>query len=609
MTFDAIEKNGLEQQTFSVTNRLRALGQGYRSSLAPDNGIYSNGTAIGIESSIFKSLNFEGIDHITKIETVKGLWNGYDIYGNKTLGLSEIADWKVNNKYRYANLKQHAGYLAEVISTQKENIIAQKEKTGIEVYRADDLNNLPDYKKMQLGDSFISKNDQYVDKIRFKPDGTYETVQTKFFGKNPDECYTLLKTKQVEKYINSKKVDKIEIANDHYDPVIEKIHNEKAELRNNIEKLTADGKIEDLQKKQTKIEKLDKLENKLEKSTISSTEAMNTLKAARAHKAGLSQAKQAAGLTAVVSGVENYQKYNDGEITGAEAVGNVAKDTAVAGGVGYVSGAVTELAGGSCLPAAAITMGVESYDDIKDYAEGNISSADLAYNLGENAARTVGGVVGAAAGSVGGPVGSLAAGAVVSAGAAKAYEVGVDVVSDTVNDVKDFIDDEISGEDLAYNLGENTFRAAGALAGGLVFSDVTSDIATEVYAQSVEYVEDHIGDVVEAGAEIADAVGEKATEVKDAVTDIASDAADNVKEFAEEVKDVTAEKIDDVKDFASEVKDVTAERIDDAKEFAKDAAETVSDKASEIKESASNFGDSVDETIGDFKKNIKDIFD
>ncbi len=59
------------------------------------------------------------------------------------------------------------------------------------------------------------------------------------------------------------------------------------------------------------------------------------------------------------------------------------------------SSALISKVGGFCLPAADVTFGVESYEDISDYAKGEIDGTELAYNLGENAAGVAGGFVGA----------------------------------------------------------------------------------------------------------------------------------------------------------------------------------------------------------------------
>ena len=90
--------------------------------------------------------------------------------------------------------------------------------------------------------------------------------------------------------------------------------------------------------------------------------------------------------------------------------------------------------GNSCLPVAAVSFAVQSYDDISDYAQGEIDGMKLAYNLGENATMVAAGLggakVGAAIGSVVGPagtvVGGVVGGLVGCAIASEAYETAIE---------------------------------------------------------------------------------------------------------------------------------------------------------------------------------------
>ena len=151
-----------------------------------------------------------------------------------------------------------------------------------------------------------------------------------------------------------------------------------------------------------------------------------------ANEMGIKSGLIAGGLTMAVSTVDNVSLYIDGGISAEDMVVDIIKDTSVAGITGYgtafVSTAVSQAmsksssaliseVGGSCLPAAVVAFGVESYEDISDYAKGEIDGTELAYNLGENAAGVAGGfaggtMAGAAVGTVAGPVGTVA-GAVV----------------------------------------------------------------------------------------------------------------------------------------------------------------------------------------------------
>lgn len=275
------------------------------------------------------------------------------------------------------------------------------------------------------------KNDQFVDKVRMDSAGNIiERIQTKFVGKDAKSCFDKLKSPKFEKYTLGDEVDKIEIPKDYYDDVKTFAKEKIADLEKQIEHLKADGKETDLQNKQRELERVKAVDKKIEKSTVTSEEALDAVKNPEkyikkvqsteklviANEAGIESGSIAAGLTAAMSTVDNIQKYLNGEVTALEAVEDIAKDTAVAGAIGYGTGFVTSFVansmsqsshvliskvGGSCAPAAVVAWGVQSFDAVVDYSQGEISKEELAYALGENAATVVGGIAaGAAAGSI-----------------------------------------------------------------------------------------------------------------------------------------------------------------------------------------------------------------
>ncbi|SDA18319.1 hypothetical protein SAMN02910447_01559 [Ruminococcus sp. YE71] len=446
MTFDAVERSGLDISAVSIRGKLESLNKGFRSSLAPEGGVYASENTAYLEYA--KAM---GVENIEQSPTVKAT-----IF-DTIKGLKRIADRDVSNDY----LRQQAGFAAEKISTGVDNIKAISEGTGEVTIRLDEMSDdLRSKTSDFLGDDWkLSKgNDPFADKfrLRFNEDGSIKdckAIQSKFVGKNAKECYAHLKSSEYNRYYE--KCHEVEIPKDYYEGV-KQINSKKIKsIEESIKKLELEGNTEKIAEQQIELEKCKLIDAKTKPSSISYNTPYYTLKAIRAHKAGVSSAKQAAGLTAVVSGVDNFQQYYNGEISGTEAIENVAKDTAIAGGIGYVTGAVTDLAGGSNIPAAVITMGVESYDDVKGYVDGDISGEKLAYELGGNAARTAGGIagfkagaaagaltgakVGVVVGGVGGAATGAAVGGVVggfagsmggSAVAAKAYEAGAEFVSD-----------------------------------------------------------------------------------------------------------------------------------------------------------------------------------
>lgn len=86
---------------------------------------------------------YSGFDNETKTELAKGL--------------KAISDYKVNDSYKASNIKQQAGFSAEVKTAARENAekIIKGEKS--KVVRTDDIAKQSDYKGNTIG----GKNDQF----------------------------------------------------------------------------------------------------------------------------------------------------------------------------------------------------------------------------------------------------------------------------------------------------------------------------------------------------------------------------------------------------------------------------------------------------------------
>ena len=438
MQFDSFEKLDINISETDTAKRLSSLHKGFESRFSDEykNFVSASETVqeglsawIGENAALTAENVPEAMDAIKEMYDAPH-FDGYDKY--RKLCLKEIHEWKVHPDYEYQCHKQHAGYAAEVISTVKENLIAKRDGTGITTVRADDLPDL------------FSKNDQYVDKVRFDSSGNIiERIQTKFVGNDAKECLAKLKSKGFDKYFMEDKVDKVEIPKDFYDDVKSLIKEQRVDLEKQIEYLkNAEGKEDALLKRQKELERLDAVDRKIEKSAVSSKEAMEAVLnpenftkklfvkdiVSTANKMGLESGMSAAGLSAFASSIDNVQKYLNGEVSAMEAVEDIVKDTGIAGAVGYGTGFITSTVadtmgssshaliskvGGSCAPAAVVAWGVQSFDAVVDFSQGEITKEELAYEFGKNAANVAGGILaGAAAGSF-----VPGAGTVVGAGA------------------------------------------------------------------------------------------------------------------------------------------------------------------------------------------------
>ncbi len=550
MMYDAIESTSLDKSVVSTNAKLDSFHNSFKSKLSPEGGTYVN-----LEGSNLEALEMTATEaaalKINISDTAKAMYSGIkNADGDLSLGLKEISEWKVNENYKEQNIKQHAGYSAEVISTAKENMDKAQIEKGVTTIRADDLAKA-DSEKYGLA----NKNDQYVDKIRIDKDGNVvERVQTKFVGDNASECYSKLKSKDFDKYFENNNTDKMEIPKEFYDEIKnDLIPKDLEKLNKQLERMNAEGNIEEAEKLQKRIDKLKIIDNKLEQSNTTKAEALFATKhpklytaktmIASANKAGLKSAGEAAKLTAIISSADNALDYFQGEIDAWDAIQNVAKDTGVAGGVGYLTGAVSEITK-SNVPAQVISFGVSSYGDVKAFINDDIGVGELLYDLGGNAFSVAGGVIGGAFLSVPGGIGG-------SMAARYAYEYTVDMIVENIDDIKEFASDTV---------------------------DKVSDVASE----AVDTVGDAIVDAKDTVVKVTDKAIDKAGDIIDSAGGAIGEAADTVKE-------TVGDAVDAVGDVAGKAVDKTGKILGDAKESVGNAVDSVGDKLGSLKDSI--FGD------------------
>ena len=522
MNFDGLGAASLEAGSFNVNDKLSAFNKSFDNSITGNYDAYFD-MPDSVDGNIARWLGVNPTDTGTFItadiaairstvtDTVRRMYSGTILENGKlSLGLERISQWKVNPDYVESNLKQHAGYAAEVVSTAKENLQAKLDNTGVKTYRADDRPDL------------FPPNDQYVDKIRIDSAGNVEKVQVKFVGEDAKACLAKLKSADYDKYFQDGAVDKIEVPKDYYDDMKQMVSKKISSLEEQVQHVKEQGKTEAIHTKEAELERCRKIDKMLEKSTVSSDEAMEAVKHPKrytaklfakdtfleSNKAGLESAALAATITAAVTTVDNITQVMDGKITAQEAFLDVAKDTGAAGGIAYgtafVSTAVAQTMsssahqmiralGNSGVPAMVISVGVQSFDSITDYATGVIDAKELVSDLAENTAQVAGSMAGAAAASaIAG-----AAGTVITSAAAGAAAGSV-----------------VPG------LG----TAVGAVAGvgvSLVGGMVGAAVATEAYKSAVR--------VAAPGAEVlADKAQEMATKTIDAAKECLPGAVDGM---------------------------------------------------------------------------------
>ncbi|MBH0296297.1 hypothetical protein I6945_04335 [Helicobacter pylori] len=133
--------------------------------------------------------------------------------------LEEISKRKINPKYINQNIHQQAGYSAEIKEQARVNANNTLAKKGERVWQYDDLSSekKAHVKKLSPNYATPSKNHEIVDYISVDEKGNVipgTATQSKFVGRNGEECFKKLLSKDYEKYFENGA--KMKIARNHY---------------------------------------------------------------------------------------------------------------------------------------------------------------------------------------------------------------------------------------------------------------------------------------------------------------------------------------------------------------------------------------------------------
>ncbi|MBH0273106.1 hypothetical protein I6764_01605 [Helicobacter pylori] len=133
--------------------------------------------------------------------------------------LEEISKRKINPNYTKQNIHQQAGYSAEIKEQARVNAHNILAKKGERIVQYDDLfsEKKAQVKKLFPNYATPSKNHEIVDYISVDEKGNVipgTAVQSKFVGRNGEECFKKLLSKDYEKYFENGA--KMKIARNHY---------------------------------------------------------------------------------------------------------------------------------------------------------------------------------------------------------------------------------------------------------------------------------------------------------------------------------------------------------------------------------------------------------
>lgn len=333
-------------------------------------------------------------------------------------GLADIAKHKVNADPAEAikNIKQQAGFSAEVAATSRDNaqaIIAGSDQRTI---RSDDL-------------SAYGKNHNVVDRVQLIDgkiiDGSQ--AQMKFVG-DRNTLFSRI-AREDGKFARYRGV-KLELPSEQFAGAAEYCRDRATELRENARQMEMQGKSPDIAAKlRREADNFEELGGNLRDSGLTTEDAifyrrhpkLATVRdiAKTGHQAGMEGAKYGAVIGASVSALKNIFAVAQGRISMQEAAQELAVDTITAGAVGYGTaaiGAVTKslmqqsgsqgarLLSNTSAPALVVNICISLGASIKRYVAGEISESELLAEVGEKGAGMLSSGMMAALGQIAIPI-------------------------------------------------------------------------------------------------------------------------------------------------------------------------------------------------------------
>ncbi len=324
-----------------------------------------------------------------------------------TKGLKEISEYNVNPDYETQNIKQQAGFSAEIKANARKNADRIINKENVRSSRTDDLG---------------SVNDPLYDLVDVDENGSIiagSGAQMKFVGASPDALLDKLNSKKYQKYLDADAF--LDIADDDYEALMgvngskgiidQRIDSLKKQLENAEKK----GNSDLANAKREQIEKYEKIKKNLRKSGVTREEAIEArlhpeLSTAKdivkiSHKAGVEQAKYGAAIGGSISIIKNVVACAKGEKDPGEAAQSVVLDTGKGAATSYATAFVgstvkgmMQNAGSSYVRSLAktnlasglVTTTISVGKTMKRYISGEIDGSECIEELGENGVGEIG---------------------------------------------------------------------------------------------------------------------------------------------------------------------------------------------------------------------------
>ncbi|MFP6132902.1 hypothetical protein ACLGAU_03830 [Helicobacter pylori] len=343
------------------------------------------------ESALYASANREHLSVLDKLE--------------------EISKRKINPNYTNQNINQQAGYSAEIkeqAHVNAHNILAGKRERIVQ------YDNLSSGQKAQVKKLFPnyatpSKNHELVDYISVDEKGNVipgTAVQSKFVGRNGEECFKKLLSKDYEKYFENGA--KMKIARNHYGDFQRAVNTRIKSLESQIAKQKGLGDFQKAAHLEEKLQKCKTIKAHTRPASATKAEAiearlnpkLSTAKdvASISHQAGMNAAQTGALIGGGVSAITNiYECIANGKDPmkaikhtaiatlkgGALSYGSAFASSSLEGLMQSSANKIIQSLGKGSVPAMIVGACVANATVLTRYFSGKIDGKELLKQLGK----------------------------------------------------------------------------------------------------------------------------------------------------------------------------------------------------------------------------------
>jgi len=363
----------------------------------------------GIASGGHEVVQRYGSANAEYIKGYRGVDNETGQAFNKSL--RGIAKGKIHPDYAKQNIKQQAGYSAEVAATSRDNAEAIINKSSVRTARSEDV-------------AGYGKNHPVVDRVQLLDGHVIDGSQSqmKFVGDRDDLFAKIANEKgKLARYRGVK----LELPSEQYEGAAQYCRDKAQALRQQAEGAAKAGNPDVAAQRLREADNYEQLANNVQDSGLTTEEAIfhrehPKLATARdiartSHRAGLQAAQYGAAIGGVIATVQNVFAVARRQKELGAAVKDIAVDTAKAGALGYATGAtgsalksVMQQSGSTAtralsktgLPALVVSTCVSLSGTIRSYVRGDISEAQMLADVGEKGAGMLSAGMMAAVGQV-----------------------------------------------------------------------------------------------------------------------------------------------------------------------------------------------------------------